>query len=155
MVYDLSAWRSAKEKTLQTAYHKEWSNLHLEELFAVLKSVEEGRGSVTVDASGVTVSAGYGVEIMFHEDGSVSLGDGSCSVGERVHFISNKCFGLLDSSTLLRFLGLLLASVADGMGFVEWSSGHGVLYSDTYGCWAVFSSDGGVEFDRLFQASQG
>jgi hypothetical protein len=153
MVYDLSAWRSAREKVPQVADYKEWSSLHLEELFAVLKSVEEGRGSVSVDSSGVTVSAGYGVEIIFHEDGSVLLGDGSCSVGERVHFTSNKCFGLLDSSTLLRFLGLLLASVADGMGFVEWSSGHGVLYSDTYRCWAVFSSDGGVEFDRLFQAN--
>jgi hypothetical protein len=155
MVYDLCAWRSVREKASQVAHYKEWSSLHLEELFAVLKSVEEGRGSVTVDTSGVTVSAGYGVEIMFHEDGSVSLGDGSCSVGEKVHFVSNKCFGLLDGSTLLRFLGLLVASVADGMGFVEWSSGHGVLYSDTYRCWAVFSSDGGVEFDRLFQAGQG
>jgi hypothetical protein len=155
MVYDLSSWRSARKRVSSEPEYKEWSALHLEELFAVLKSVEEGRGSVTVGASGVTVSAGYGIEVMFHEDGSVSLGDGSCSVGERVHFIHNKCFGLLDSPTLLRFLGLLLASVADGMGFVEWSSGHGLLYSDTYRCWAVFSSDGGVEFDRLFGAGQG
>ena len=151
MVYDLFAWRSARKKPSQEESHREWSTLHLEELFSVLKSVEEGRGSVTVDTSGVTVSASYGVEVMFHEDGTVSLGDGSCSVGESVHFISNKCFGLLDRPTLLRFLGLLLVSVADGMGFVEWSAGHGVLYSDTYRCWAIFSSDGGVEFNRLFQ----
>ncbi len=155
MVYDLSAWRSAKEKASQETHYREWSGLHLEELFAVLKSVEEGRGSVTVDTAGVLVSAGYGVEVMFHQDGTVSLGDRTCSVGERVHFVSNKCFGLLDGPTLLRFLGLLLASVADGMGFVEWSSGHGVLYSDAYRCWAVFSSDGRVEFDRLFHASHG
>ena len=151
MVYDLSARRSAKKKKSQETSHKEWGTLHLEELFSVLKSVEEGRGSVSMDTSGVTVSAGYGVEVMFHEGGSVSLGDRSCSVGERVHFINNKCFALLDGRTLLRFLGLLLTSIADGMGFVEWSSGHALLYSDTYKCWAVFSSDGGVEFNRIFQ----
>jgi len=151
MVHDLSAGRSERKKASQEASYKEWSTLHLEELFSVLKSIEEGRGSVTVDTSGVTVSGGYGVEIIFHDDGSVSLGDGTCSVGERVHFVGNKCFSLLDGPTLLRFLGLLLISVADGTGFVEWSAGYGVLYSDTYRCWAVFSSDGGVEFNRLFR----
>ena len=155
MIHDLSAWRSARKKASQEAEYKEWSTLHLEELFSVLKSVEAGRGSVTVDTSGVTVSGGYGVEIAFHEDGSVSLGDETCSVGERVHFIGNKCFSLLDSTTLLRFLGLLLISVADGTGFVEWSAGYGVLYSDIYRCWAVFSSNGGVEFNGLSQAGQG
>jgi hypothetical protein len=153
MVHDLSAWRSARKKAPQAAPHKEWSTLHFEEFFTILKSIEEGRGSVSVGTCEVTVSAGYGVEVVFHEDGSVFLGDGSCLVGERVHFISNTCFGLLEGPTLLRFLGLLLASVADGMGFVEWSAGHGVLYSDTYKCWAVFSSDGGVEFNRLFQVT--
>ena len=151
MVYDLSAWRSARKNGSREAPYKQWSTLHFEELFSVLKSIEEGRGSVTVGASGVTISAAYGCEVMFHEDGRVSLGDESSSVDERVHFISKQCFGLYDRPTLLRFLGLLLASVADGMGFVEWSAGHGVLYSDRYRCWAVFSSDGKVEFSRLFE----
>jgi len=154
MVHSLSAWRSAKEKASLEAQYKEWSPLHLEELFSVLKSVEEGRGSVTVDSSGVTVSAGYGVEIVFREDGSVSLGDETCSMGEKVHFTGNSCFSLLDGPTLLRLLGLLLLSVADGAGFVEWSPGYGVLYSDTYRCWAVFSSDGRVEFNALSRISR-
>ncbi len=147
MVHDLSAWRSARKKAAQEAQqHKEWSSLHLEELFSVLKAIEQGRGSVRVDASGVSVDGGYGVEILFHQDGSVSLGDETCSVGERVHFVSNKCFSLLDEPTLLRFLGLLLLCVADRTGFVEWSAGYVILYSDIYRCWAVFSRDGGVEF---------
>jgi hypothetical protein len=149
MVHDLSAWRSARKKAAPEPKYKEWSTMHLKELFSVLKSVEEGRGSVTMDASMVTVSTGYGVEIVFYEDGSVLLGDETCSVGEKVHFSGNNCFSLLDSPTLLRFFGLLLLSVADGGGFVEWSAGYGVLYSDTYRCWAVFSSDGGVEFNGL------
>ncbi|HME43620.1 MAG TPA: hypothetical protein VKF36_11075 [Syntrophorhabdales bacterium] len=154
MIHDLSAWRSTRKKASSEALYKEWSTMHLEELFSVLKSVEEGRGSVTVDTSGVTVSAGYGIEIVFREDGSVSLGDETCSVGEKVHFIGNKCFSLLDDQTLLRFLGLLLVSVADGVGFVEWSAGYGVLYSDTYRCWAIFSRDGRVEFNGVAQTSQ-
>ena len=155
MIHDLSAWRSTRKKASQEALCREWSTMHLEELFSVLKSVEQGRGSVTVDASGVTVSGGYGVEVVFRQDGSVFLGDETCSVGERVHFIGNKCFSLLDNQTLLRFLGLLLLSVADGAGFVEWSAGYGVLYSDTYRCWAVFTSDGRVEFNGITQTSQG
>jgi len=155
MIYDLSAWRSARKKTSERTYYKEWSTRHLEELFSVLKSVEEGRGSVSLGSSAVTVSGGYGVEVVFHEDGSVSLGDETCSVGERVHFIGNKCFSLLDGPTLLRLLGLLLLSVADGTGFVESSVNYGILYSDSYRYWAVFSSDGGVEFNGLAQASQG
>jgi len=151
MVHDLLAWRFARRRTSQESQYKEWSTLHLEELFSVLKSVEEGRGSVTVDGSGVKVSGGYGVEVIFREDGSVSLGDETCSMDERVHFIGKKCFSLLDDPTLLRFLGLLLISIADGRGFVEWSPRYGVLYSDIYRCWAVFSSDGGVEFNRLSQ----
>ncbi len=105
-------------------------------------------------SSAVTVSGGYGVEVVFHEDGSVTLGDETCSVGERVHFIGNKCFSLLDGPTLLRLLGLLLLSVVDGTGFVEWSASYGILYSDNYRCWAVFSSDGGVEFNGMARASQ-
>jgi hypothetical protein len=155
MVHDLSAWRSARKKASAEAQYKEWSPMHLEELFSVLKSVEEGRGSVTLDSSGVTVSAGYGVEIVFREDGSVSLGDETCSVGEKVYFTGNSCFSLLEAPALLRFLGLLLVSVADGDGFVEWSAGYGVLYSDTYRCWAVFLSDGRVEFNGLSRMSQG
>ncbi len=153
MVHDLSAWRSARKKKTgqKTQQYKEWSALHLEELFSVLKAVEQGRGSVRMDTSGVTVSGGYGVEIIFRQDGSVSLGDETCSVGEKLHFVGNKCFSLLDQSTLLRFLGLLLVSVADGTGFVEWSVGYGLLYSDIYRCWAVFSRDGGVEFNGLSQ----
>jgi hypothetical protein len=153
MVYDLSLWRSAKKNRSRPIHYKEWSTLHFEELFSVLKSIEEGRGSVTVGASWVTVSTAYGSEVMFHADGRVSLGDRSCTSGERVHFMSKQCFGLYDRPTQLRFLGLLLTSVADGMGFVERSAGHGVLYSDRYRCWAVFSSDGRVEFSRLFQLS--
>ena len=155
MIHDLSAWRSARKKASYEAPHKEWSARHLEELFSVLKSVEEGRGSVTMDTSGVTVSAGYGVEIAFRQDGSVSLGDDTCSVGEEVYFVGNKCFSLLDDQTLLRFLGLLLLSVADGAGFVEWSAGYGVLYSDIYRCWAVFSRDGKVEFNGMSQMGHG
>jgi hypothetical protein len=155
MVLDLSTWRSARKKASPEAQRKEWSTMHLKELFSVLKSVEEGRGSVTLDSSGVRVSAGYGVEIVFREDGSVSLGDETCSVGEKAYFTGNCCFSLLDGPTLLRFLGLLLLSVADGAGFVEWSAGYGVLYSDTYRCWAAFSSDGRVEFNGLSRMSQG
>jgi hypothetical protein len=154
MIYDLSAWRSAREKTSERTCYKEWSTRHLEELFSVLKSIEEGRGSVSVGDSTITVSGGYGVEVVFHEDGSVTLGDETCSVGERVHFTGNKCFSLLDGPTLLRLLGLLLLSVADGTGFVEWSVNYGILYSDSYRCCAVFSSDGGVEFNGMAQASQ-
>ena len=151
MVYNLSAWRSEKKKGVQRSPHKPWSALHFEELFSVLKAIEEGRGSVTVGGSTVTVSASYGSEVIFYDDGTVSLGDRSSAVNERVHFMSKQCFNLYDLPMQLRFLGLLLASVADGMGFVEWSAGHGVLYSDRYRCWVVFSSDGGVEFSRLFQ----
>ncbi|HVN23639.1 MAG TPA: hypothetical protein VMT71_06685 [Syntrophorhabdales bacterium] len=156
MVYDLSAWRSSRNKSTQeTLQYKQWGALHLEELFSVLKAVEQGRGSVTVDTSGITITGGYGVEIIIHDDGTVSLGDGTCSVGEKVHFIGNNCFSLLDGPTLLRFLGLLLLSIADGTGFVEWSAGFGILYSDTYRCWAVFSSDGEVEFNGLSLTGQG
>ncbi len=153
MIHDLSAWRSEKQQKSQEVAYREWNALHLEELFSLLKSIEEGRGSVVINPSGVTISAGCGVEATFLDDGTVSLGDSSCVVTEKVHFKKNKCFGLLDRPTLLRFLGLMLASVADGMGFVEWSAGQGVVYSDVYTCWAVFSSDGGVEFNRLIQAT--
>ncbi len=150
MVHDLSAWRAARtKKTAEYHQYKEWSALHLQELFSVLKSVEQGRGSVTVGSSGITISGGYGVEIVFYYDGTVSLGDETCSVGEQVHFVVDKCFRLMDARTLLRFLGLLLISVADGNGFVEWSAGYGVLYSDVYRCWALFSRDGGVEFNGV------
>ena len=154
MVHDLSAWRSGRKKAMEELHHKEWSTRHIEELFSVLKAVEEGRGSVSLRTSGVVVSSGYGVEITFHEDGSVSLGDQSCSVGERVHFSGSKCFSLLDGGTLLRFLGMLLLTIADGRGFVEWCSKYGVLYSDVYRCWAVFSSDGSVEFNGFSRASR-
>lgn len=153
MIHNLSAWRSERKERSRKALYREWNALHLEELFSLLKSIEEGRGSVVIDPCGVTISAGWGVEARFRDDGTVSLGDRSCSVNEKVHFRRNKCFALLDGSTLLRFLGLLLASVADGMGFVEWSAGQGIVYSDVYTCWAVFSSDGGVEFNRLFPAT--
>jgi hypothetical protein len=153
MIHNLTAWRSERKERSRKVSYREWNALHLEELFSLLKSIEEGRGSVVIDPCGVTISAGCGVEATFRDDGTVCLGDKSCSVIEKVHFKKNKCFALLDRSTLLRFLGLLFASVADGMGFVEWSAGQGIIYSDVYTCWAVFSSDGGVEFNRLFQAA--
>ena len=153
MIHNLSAWRSERTERSRTVSYGEWNALHLEELFSLLKSIEEGRGSVVIDPGGVTISAGWGIEATFRDDGTVSLGDTSCSITEKVHFRKNKCFTLLDRSTLLRFLGLLLASVADGMGFVECSAGQGIVYSDVYSCWAVFSSDGGVEFNRLFEAT--
>jgi hypothetical protein len=147
MVHNLTEWRSARK----AAQHREWSAFHLEELFSVLKSVEEGRGSVVMGQSGVTISAGYGMQVTLDEEGTVFLGDGSCALTETLYFSRERhnCFSLLESSTLIRFLGLLLASLAEGMGFVEWSAGHGVIYSDLYGCWVVFSRDGAVEFNRL------
>ncbi len=154
MIHHLSSWRSERRERTSKASYKEWNPLHLEELFSLLKSVEEGEGSVVTGISGVTISTGYGLQATLLENGTVRLGDREYSVTERLHFKKTNCFTLLNRSTLLRFLGLVLASIADGMGFVEWSAGHGVIYSDVYGCWVVISRDGSVEFNKVFRLEQ-
>jgi hypothetical protein len=138
-------------RLIEGGLHTGWSPAQFDELLAVLKSIEEGRGSVSVRGAQVCILAGYGVRITFHQDGSVEMGDGYVKVSNHVRYAGTYHDGIgpNDSpSYLFNVLGLLLESVADGHGFIETSRTHGLVYADTYGSWAVFYADGTIEFDR-------